>query len=358
MPRVTLRTVVLGLIIVIPAAALVSTLLASCQALTSMSTPSPGTLESTQSSEESQPAPNTADVEASAPLTDVQAARLMYDLSDGGPETAQTAVSAILAAGDTRFVSVFVELLRANQLGLVRGVGPLTVAGALHALSDQRYGGDWASWVEWYGGTELAPPPGFTGWKGELLGRIDPGFVEFLQDGAPSRIRVEEIVWGGVRVDGIPALDNAAMIPAESADYLDPDEPVFGISIDGDSRAYPLRIMDWHEMANDVVGGVPVSFAYCTLCGAGIPYDGRASDGAIYTFGSSGFLYRSNKLMYDRQTRTLWNQLTGEPVLGELAGSELRLSILPSVITTWDAWKTQHPGTVVLNINTGYERPY
>ena len=85
-------------------------------------------------------------------------------------------------------------------------------------------------------------------------------------------------------------------------------------------------------MANDVVGGVPVSIAYCTLCGAAIAYEGEASDGSIYTFGSSGLLYRSNKLMYDRPTRTLWNQLTGEPVMGELAGSDVTLNVLPVVL--------------------------
>jgi hypothetical protein len=165
-------------------------------------------------------------------------------------------------------------------------------------------------------------------------------------------------MWGGVVVDGIPALDNAVMIPADSADYLEPEEPVFGISINGDHRAYPLRILDWHEMANDVVGGVPVSLAYCTLCGAGIVYDGRASNGEIYTFGSSGFLFRSNKLMYDRQTRTLWNQLTGEPVLGKLVGSNVKLDLLPVVVTTWESWQKQHPDSVVLDLDTGYQRPY
>jgi hypothetical protein len=111
-------------------------------------------------------------------------------------------------------------------------------------------------------------------------------------------------------------------------------------------------------MANDVVGGIPVSLAYCTLCGAGIAYDGRGSDGEVYTFGSSGFLFRSNKLMYDRQTRTLWNQLTGEPVLGNLVGSDLKLDILPVVVTTWESRLSQHPDTVVLDLNTGYQRPY
>jgi hypothetical protein len=111
-------------------------------------------------------------------------------------------------------------------------------------------------------------------------------------------------------------------------------------------------------MANDVVGGVPVSLAYCTLCGAGIAYDGRASDGETYTFGSSGFLFRSNKLMYDRQTRTLWNQLTGEPVLGELVETGVRLDLLPVVVSTWESWYQQHPDTLVLDIDTGYPRPY
>jgi hypothetical protein len=111
-------------------------------------------------------------------------------------------------------------------------------------------------------------------------------------------------------------------------------------------------------MANDVVGGVPVSLAYCTLCGAGIAYDGRAADGTTYTFGSSGFLFRSNKLMYDRQTRTLWNQLTGEPVLGPLVGTDVKLNLLPIVLTSWLDWETQHPDTLVLSLDTGHSRPY
>ena len=163
-------------------------------------------------------------------------------------------------------------------------------------------------------------------------------------------------------MDGIPALDRSAMISAKEAAYLKESDLVFGLKINNDARAYPLRIMDWHEMANDVVGGVPVSLAYCTLCGAAIAYDGRASDGRIYTFGSSGLLFRSNKLMYDRQTHTLWNQFTGKPVLGELAGGgkapPLTLKLLPVVLTTWAEWKEQHPATRVLDVNTGYPRPY
>jgi hypothetical protein len=249
-------------------------------------------------------------------------------------------------------------MLWARQVGLGPGVPESHFGEALEALTGQRFGTDWHAWVEWYGATDLEPPPGFARWKGELLAQVDPRFGEFFGGDAPLRLRPEEIQWGGVRVDGIPALDRPRALPAAQATYLEPDEPVFGIALNGEARAYPLRIMDWHEMANDVVGGVPVSLAYCTLCGAAVAFHGRASDGRVYTFGSSGLLYRSNKLMYDRQTRSLWNQLSGEPVTGALAATEPRLTLLPVVLATWRAWRERHPGTSVLDLATGYDRPY
>ena len=304
-----------------------------------------------------QPATQTAQTsESSQNLPDEAATAYMYDLSTR--DRGAAALEAVLEAQDERFISVLIEVMRGSEIGIVQGMDYQSTIAALEKLSGESYGADWPAWVEWYGTTELSPPPGFTGWKGDMLSFIDPRFADFLRDDAPSAIRVEEIQWGGVTVDGIPALDNAPMIPAWEADYLIPEEPVFGLSINGDVRAYPLRIMDWHEMANDVVGGVPVSLAYCTLCGAGIAYDGRASNGETYDFGSSGFLYRSNKLMYDRQTRTLWNQLTGEPVLGQLVGQNLELTILSVVLTSWGDWLAQHPETKVLNLDTGYQRFY
>jgi len=293
---------------------------------------------------------------ASVP-TDAGARALMDGLLESKP-AALRAARAIAAEGDTRFVAVLIEVLRASQIGRLNTLDDGETSRVLEALSGQRFGTDWPAWVEWYGSTALAPPPGFTGWKGRVLARIDRRFGEFLTDAQPARIRVEEIQWGGVTVDGIPALTHPAMIAAASATFLTPNEPVFGIAIAGDARAYPLRIVDWHEMVNDVVGGTPVSLAYCTLCGTGIAYDGRASDGATYTFGSSGLLYRSNKLMYDRQTHTLWGQLAGEPVLGPLAATSVRLTLRPVVLTTWAAWREEHPDTTVLDIHTGYERPY
>ena len=292
------------------------------------------------------------------PINDAEAAALMSTFVTYVPGANQRAIERILAAHDRRFIPVFIELLHGIGLGLVHYLSASNIVPPLEALSGRALGGNWRAWMEWYGTTDLAPPPGFTGWKGRLLGRIDAGFAQFLQEDVPARIRSEEIVWGGVRVDGIPALDQPPMLAAPEASYLEPGDAVFGLVVNGEARAYPLRIMDWHEMANDLVGGVPVSLSYCTLCGSAIAFSGRASDGTTYTFGSSGLLFRSNKLMYDRQTRTLWNQLTGEPVLGPLANSGVTLRLLPVVLTRWERWRAQHPDTLVLDINTGFERNY
>ncbi len=288
---------------------------------------------------------------APSELPDDVVAELLADLLNTNGPPAE-ALETILDSGDRRFVSVLLELMRARQIGLSGG-SYSDIIEAMQTLSGQALGDDWPAWITWYGGADLEPPPGFTGWKGQLLSQLDAGFADFLRDEYPSRIRAEEILWGGVPVDGIPPLENPPMIAGDEADYLLDEEPVFGVAVNGETRAYPLRIVDNHEMVNDVIGGVPVSIAYCTLCGAAIAYEGRMPDGQEITFGTSGFLYRSNKLMYDRPTRTLWNQLTGEPVLGELADSDIKLEILPIVLTAWADWLAQHPDTLVLDRETG-----
>ena len=300
-----------------------------------------------------------------SPIADGEALDLMRSL--GGEQaspSARDALDRVLAAADERFVAVLIEVMWARGVGLVaEGPAPEEYAAALAQLTGEDFGPSYRRWSVWYGATSIVPPPGYTSWKGRLLSGIDEGFAAFLQDGHPATIRTEEIVWGGVPIDGIPPLDDPATVRPDGA-HLELADAVFGIVVNGEARAYPLRILDWHELVNDVVGGVPVSLAYCPLCGSGIAYDGRAPDGQTYTFSTSGLLYRSNKLMYDRVTRTLWNQFTGEPVLGALAaerdaeGEPLRLSLLPVVVTTWEDWLAQHPETTVLDLDTGFSRPY
>ncbi|MCY3602144.1 MAG: DUF3179 domain-containing protein [Chloroflexi bacterium] len=194
--------------------------------------------------------------------------------------------------------------------------------------------------------------------KHRLIEGIQEDMGAFLDPDKPRLISAQEIFWGGVTVDGIPPLEHPNFItPDEAAAWIGPKDRVIGVEINGDARAYPRRIIDWHEMVNDTIGGVPVSLAYCTLCGSAILYDGRVGD-EVYRFGTSGLLYRSNKLMYDRTTNTLWEQFTGEPVWGDLVGSGIQLDVLPVVHTTWDEWLAEHPDTLVLDIETGHARDY
>ena len=291
---------------------------------------------------------------------------LLRTLHEAPDITADASIDGFLPPGldlvrltrDPQYAPMLVDMLGIPPYG---GVYRRYLGDTLEYLTGEDIGTDWFEWIQWVSEhPELGSSPLYAWWKGELLSTLDPRFREFLPaDGVEHDIRLEEIVWGGVRVDGIPSLDDPQAIDAYEARYLEVDEQVFGVTFNGESRAYPLRIMNWHEMTNDVVGDVPFSLAYCTLCGSGILFDTRGPDGeAPYRFGSSGLLYRSNKLMYDAETRSLWNQFTGRPVVGPLVGQDITLSILPVTLTTWGEWNAQHPDTTVLSLKTGYERDY
>jgi len=175
------------------------------------------------------------------------------------PETAsrERALREIVRRGDRRAIPGLIDILRFDLFL------DSSVADALDRFSGQSFGHDWARWVEWLAEREdIRPHPGYAAWKGALFQLIDPAFGEFLYPGVKHRARLEEIQWGGVRKDGIPALTNPRLLPAAAAKYLGSDELVLGLVVRGKARAYPLRIMDWHEMANDVVGGVPISLAF------------------------------------------------------------------------------------------------
>ncbi|WP_299143785.1 DUF3179 domain-containing protein [uncultured Tateyamaria sp.] len=277
----------------------------------------------------------------SAPTTEFEAAMAMM-IERGNPDMAASLISSM------RFS---------------RSRGP-QIAETLTALTGEDHFTDWFAWMLWQEqNPQIKPHRDFPTFKRELLLQVDDNFADFLRpeyiEPDRMRIRLEEITWGGVVKDGIPSLDNPALIAAKDADYMRGDDLVFGVSINGDVRAYPLRIMGWHEMFNEVIGGVPVALAYCTLCGSGILFETDVSGRAApLVFGSSGFLYRSNKLMFDRETHSLWNQYTGQPVVGPLVDSGIALKQRPVVITTWDNWKTSNPGTQVLSLETGHRRNY
>jgi Protein of unknown function (DUF3179) len=227
----------------------------------------------------------------------------------------------------------------------------------LERQTHQRFGDDLRSWRKWMWALPDNPHADYASFKAELYGSIDPGFRAFFPPRVKSKIRLDEIDWGGVLVNGIPPLRSPKTISAADATWLRDGHIVFGILVNGQARAYPKRILAWHEMATDRLGGVDLTIVYCTLCGTVIPYESGAG-GLRFTFGTSGLLYRSNKLMFDEETRSLWSSLEGVPVVGSLVDSGLQLPFRSVVTTTWREWKQDHPTTTVLSLETGHERNY
>jgi len=212
-------------------------------------------------------------------------------------------------------------------------------------------------WREWMWTLPYEPHPEYARFKGMVYGAIDPRMQRFFPPDARSLIRLDEIDWGGVTVNGIPPLYYPKTLKASSARYLRDGNVVFGVVINGEARAYPKRILAWHEMAVDLLGGTEITVVYCTLCGTVIPYDSVA-EGKQRRFGTSGLLYRSNKLMFDEETMSLWNTIDGRPVVGPLVDSGIALTSHPAVTTTWGEWRTAHPDTTVLSLETGHKRDY
>lgn len=168
-------------------------------------------------------------------------------------------------------------------------------------------------------------------------------------------IPVDAIKRGGPPRDGIPSLDDPVFVAAEAANYLKERDRVLGISINGAARAYPIRILNYHEIVNDVIGGTAVVITYCPLCGSGAAFE-AAIDGRSYEFGVSGLLFNSDVLMYDRETDSLWSQLMFQAVTGPMMGT--RLQQLPMSHTSWQEWVRRYPKTRVLSNKTGYSRNY
>ena len=212
-------------------------------------------------------------------------------------------------------------------------------------------------WFSWWWQQEQAQTAGYAAFKSLLYGLIDDRFSLYFSTSRETRIRLDEVRWGGVLQDGIPPLRQPEMLAADEASYLEDDNIVFGIEINGDARAYPKRILAWHEMFVDNIGGTNFAGVYCTLCGAVILYRTN-HNGTQHDLGTSGFLYRSNKLMYDKATQSLWNTTWGEPVIGPLVDQGIRLERSYLVTTTWGEWKRRHPDSKVLSLDTGYSRDY
>jgi len=175
-------------------------------------------------------------------------------------------------------------------------------------------------------------------------------------DVSNATVPLPQILSGGPPRDGIPSIDRPRFEDAAAASrWLGDEDLVVGVSVGDEHRAYPLRILVWHEIVNDTVGGLPVAVTYCPLCGTSMTFERRQGDDLL-TFGVSGLLYQSDVLMFDRETESLWSQLAMESVSGPRVGQ--RLEWVPSPQMTWEAWRASRPGTKVLSRETGFPRDY
>ena len=170
-------------------------------------------------------------------------------------------------------------------------------------------------------------------------------------------IPLDDISDGGPGKDGIPSIDTPHFLTVAEADQslMKIEDRVIGFAYKGQARAYPIKILNWHEIVNDRVGGNPVVISFCPLCGTGMVFDAHVKNRNL-KFGVSGLLYQSDMLLYDHQTESLWSQIKSEAVTGPMLGT--RLKLLPSTHTNWGSWKKKYPHTKVLSDQTGFQRSY
>lgn len=174
-------------------------------------------------------------------------------------------------------------------------------------------------------------------------------------DVTDALIPIDNILPGGPPKDGIPAIDKPKFIPAGKADFLTPEDRVLGLSYNGEIKAYPIAIMNWHEIVNDRFGSHSIAITFCPLCGTGIAFKAEQNHKPL-SFGVSGLLYNSDMLLYDRDTESLWSQIKMQAISGKFKGNRLQPIALHH--TSWSDWKKRYPSTLVLSEDTGFSRNY
>jgi hypothetical protein len=189
-------------------------------------------------------------------------------------------------------------------------------------------------------GEASPPPPDSTSWATDFSKHLVP---------------LDEFESGGPAKDGIPAIDEPRFTRAADVDWLEDREPVIALTVEGETRAYPIQILIWHEIVNDTVGDTPVAVTFCPLCNTAIVFDRRVG-GDETTFGTTGKLRNSDLVMYDRATESWWQQFAGEALVGERAGAKLEQ--LPARMVAWEDFLAEHPDGLVLNRETGFSRSY
>ncbi|MEM9651695.1 MAG: DUF3179 domain-containing (seleno)protein [Actinomycetota bacterium] len=282
-------------------------------------------------------------------------------------------IRTVVDSEDPRFAWPLADLLRfvgpgeANQT-LTGAVQQLLPGAEIDPFSP------WGSTVDHLIAWDVpVPDQQYLNFKRNLYGEIEPKWAELFTDG--TEIDWRHVGWGGVGIDDrefgsndpcscIPALDNPAVTDADGGDWYPDDALIFGLEINGETRAYPKNIMEIHEMVNDTLGGRDIGMPYCTLCGSAQAYftdelpDDLAAEFGRPVFRTSGLLIRSNKMMFERNSRSFIDTFQGDAASGPLADAEVVFTQTSVVTTTWGEWKAANPDTTIIAEDGGIGRTY
>ncbi len=279
----------------------------------------------------------------------------------------QDALDDITDSGDVRLGWLISDLMRvAGSTGLMSDLA--RASEKLLDISLDR-SNIWGDTVDHLIAWDIPAPPNYLEYKRNVYMIIEPEWDKLFMEGD---IDWRHVSWGGVRIDDrpfdttdtpcncIPAADNPEVTTADEADWLDDDDIVFGIEVNGEYRAYPRQIMEVREMVNDTLGGRDLGIPYCTLCGAAQAYfTDEVPDGVERpVLRTSGLLIRSNKVMYELNTYSVFDTFTGQAVTGPLAEKGIQLRQAGVVTTEWGNWKASYPQTTVLKESLALGRDF
>jgi hypothetical protein len=276
-------------------------------------------------------------------------------------------------SGDARIAWLFSDLLRFFQAGPVA----IAVHEAFEELTDTPVGAafGWRPVTDWLIAWDVPAPPGYLEWKRRPFEIIEPAWQPFFDD-AEADIDWRLLSWGGVRIDArtleeaaqgiacpqgcIPALNDPEVTGAAGGDWYPDHRVVFGVVVNGEARAYPKNIMEVHEMVNDTLGGREIGIPYCTLCGSAQAYFTDTVPAGFDTLElrTSGLLARSNKVMFDLHTGSVFDTFVGTAVSGPLREAGFELEMISMVTSTWEDWKAAHPETTIVASDGGIGRDY
>ena len=298
---------------------------------------------------------------------------LIFSLIVGDIDTSieEQALARVGGSGDARVAWLLADLLRFFQVGSMAD----TVVRAFEQLTqtDVPAGFAWPIVTDWLIAWDTPAPPGYVTWKRILFERVEPAWAPFFDD-ADAAIDWRLLSWGGVLIDNrpisevadpcprgcIPALNDPAVTDAAGGDWLADRRIVFGVVVNGDARAYPKRMMEVHELVNDTLGGRRIGIPYCTLCGSAQAYYTDRVPAGFQTIElrTSGLLSRSNKVMFDLHTFSVFDTFRGVALSGPLQDESYSLEMLSVVTSTWGEWKAAYPDTTIVAQDGGIGRTY